>query len=190
MMNDYATPENMEVVRREVRRMLRRVPHHVDRGDIESAAALGLVHAARSYRKSTNVPFHAYAIRRIRGTIIDSLRDWNHTRRQGDKPVFVPVDEVLHIPDATVPYDEMVEYIRQREYLYRKINEITNARHRQMFWLYLQGMSTVKIARQLGVAECLPSVVIRKKLLQWKHEYQQQTATLFARGCSLTSMAS
>jgi RNA polymerase sigma factor for flagellar operon FliA len=55
-----------------------RYPRHVDRAELWSAGATGLVEASRSYRAETGIPFHRYAAIRIRGAIIDSTRkrDW------------------------------------------------------------------------------------------------------------------
>ena len=53
-------------------------PRHVDRDDLWSAGALGLVDAAARYDARTEVPFVSYATVRIRGSAIDSTRrrDW------------------------------------------------------------------------------------------------------------------
>lgn len=63
-----------------------RYPAHVDRGELWSAGALGLVDASRKYDPSTGVPFDRYANIRIRGAVIDSTRhrDWasRSVRRQ------------------------------------------------------------------------------------------------------------
>ena len=55
-----------------------RYPRHVDRAELWSAGAAGLVDAARRYDPDTGVPFARYASIRIRGAIIDSTRsrDW------------------------------------------------------------------------------------------------------------------
>ncbi|MHB8671498.1 MAG: sigma-70 family RNA polymerase sigma factor [Acidimicrobiales bacterium] len=50
-------------------------PHHVDREELSRAGALGLVEAARRYDPERGVPFARYAAQRIRGAILDALRD-------------------------------------------------------------------------------------------------------------------
>lgn len=57
-------------------------PRHIDRGELWSAGAFGLVEASRRYDPSTGVPFASFARLRIRGAIIDSARtrDWASRR--------------------------------------------------------------------------------------------------------------
>jgi RNA polymerase sigma factor for flagellar operon FliA len=65
---------NLELIHQEVGRMLLHVPASVEKGDLESAAAGGLLSAVEHYRPATNVPFAAFALKRIRGAIMDELR--------------------------------------------------------------------------------------------------------------------
>lgn len=53
-------------------------PRHVDREDLATAGALGLVEAARRYDPARGVPFDRFAAQRIRGAILDAVRaaDW------------------------------------------------------------------------------------------------------------------
>lgn len=55
-----------------------RVPRSVDRGDLSSAAMLGLFQAARAWESDRGVSFEAFARHRIRGALLDELRgrDW------------------------------------------------------------------------------------------------------------------
>ncbi len=70
--------KNLPLVGYQVAELLRRVPSFVQREDLASAGSLALVQAANSYDPSTGVPFHRYAIYRIRGAMLDELRsmDW------------------------------------------------------------------------------------------------------------------
>ena len=70
--------EHMPLVGHLVREMLARVPQHVNRDDLMSAGYAALVHAARGFDTSRNVPFARFAAARIRGALLDELRglDW------------------------------------------------------------------------------------------------------------------
>jgi RNA polymerase sigma factor for flagellar operon FliA len=59
-------------------RLLRRMPPNVDVDDLVQTGMVGLLEAAQRYRDSKGSSFVAYAIRRIRGAILDSSRrsDW------------------------------------------------------------------------------------------------------------------
>lgn len=50
------------------------LPDSVDRDDLFSAACMGLVESMQRFNKSMNVDFKAYAERRIKGAMLDTLR--------------------------------------------------------------------------------------------------------------------
>lgn len=60
------------------RRIFDRLPQHVPFEDLVHAGVIGLIEAIRSYDATKSVPLKSYAKFRIRGAIIDSLRemDW------------------------------------------------------------------------------------------------------------------
>jgi len=66
------------LVREIVQRFALRLPRSVDRGDLETAANVGLMAAVASYDSTRGVRFEAYADMRIRGAVLDELRqqDW------------------------------------------------------------------------------------------------------------------
>lgn len=70
--------EHLDLVQQIVNQVAMRYPRHVDRNELWSAGATGLVEASRSYDPDTGIPFPRYASIRIRGSIIDSTRkrDW------------------------------------------------------------------------------------------------------------------
>ncbi|MDP8970132.1 MAG: sigma-70 family RNA polymerase sigma factor, partial [Actinomycetota bacterium] len=61
-----------------VAEIVARIPRHVDRDDLLSAATVGLVQAARSFDPDRGISFQSYARIRIRGAVVDELRsrDW------------------------------------------------------------------------------------------------------------------
>lgn len=60
------------------RRIFERLPQHVPFEDLVNAGVIGLIEAIRSYDPTKSVPLKSFAKFRIRGAIIDSLRelDW------------------------------------------------------------------------------------------------------------------
>src|SRR5579863_3270037 len=64
-----------------------RLPQHVDLEDLVSAGVIGLLEASRSFDSTKNAQFKTFAKFRIRGAILDSLReiDWGSRlmRRRG-----------------------------------------------------------------------------------------------------------
>lgn len=63
------------MVRAVARRMHRTLPRHIDLDDVISAGYLGLVDAASKFESSRQTHFRSYAEFRVRGAILDSLRD-------------------------------------------------------------------------------------------------------------------
>lgn len=65
---------------------IKKLPRHVDFEALKGAALEGLCHAARSYDKTKNVSFRAWAARRIMGQMLDEMRALDHlSRRDRDK---------------------------------------------------------------------------------------------------------
>jgi RNA polymerase sigma factor for flagellar operon FliA len=70
--------EHLPLVEHVVRRVASSFPGYVDRGELLSAGRLGLTEAAARFDFGLKVPFAPYAARRIRGAVLDHLRnhDW------------------------------------------------------------------------------------------------------------------
>lgn len=66
--------ENLELVDKIVRGMLRRLPAHIDKADLIQQGRIGLMEAARRYDPTSAASFKTFATYRIRGEIIDGLR--------------------------------------------------------------------------------------------------------------------
>jgi RNA polymerase sigma factor for flagellar operon FliA len=70
--------QNMPLVGHLVREAMNRLPAHVNRDDLVSAGMTALVLSARSFEEGRGVPFARFAAIRIRGALLDELRnmDW------------------------------------------------------------------------------------------------------------------
>ncbi len=70
--------QHLPLVRHVVFQVAVHFPRHVDREELATAGALGLVEAARRYDGARGVPFDRFAAQRIRGAILDAVRaaDW------------------------------------------------------------------------------------------------------------------
>ncbi|MBW8827383.1 MAG: FliA/WhiG family RNA polymerase sigma factor [Acidobacteria bacterium] len=66
---------HLALVQHAVNGIASRIPRRVPIDELVSAGMLGLVKAARSYDPTRGVPFEGYAITRIRGAVLDELRD-------------------------------------------------------------------------------------------------------------------
>src|SRR5277367_1984617 len=84
--NDLVTQELSEVYYI-ASRIRERLPQQVDLEDLVSAGVIGLLEASKSFNEAKNAQFKTFAKFRIRGAILDSLReiDWGSRlmRRRG-----------------------------------------------------------------------------------------------------------
>ena len=75
---DRVVLENLSLVRAIAIRVHESLPVHVDLDDLVHAGVLGLFDAASKYNPDKKVIFQSYAKHRVKGAILDSLRqlDW------------------------------------------------------------------------------------------------------------------
>ena len=106
--------EHMPLAQRAVSDMLQRVPRHVSRGDLMSAAMAGMAQAARAYDPNRGISFDRFASARIRGALLDELRsrDWaSRSVRARARTVAVAVDDLTakngQVPSSTEVADHL-----------------------------------------------------------------------------------
>src|SRR5271169_409282 len=77
-LRDRVVLDHLPLVKAIAIRVHENLPVHVDLDDLTHAGVLGLFDAVAKYDAEKNVAFHAYAKHRIKGAILDSLRqlDW------------------------------------------------------------------------------------------------------------------
>ncbi len=75
--------EGLELVRRTAFRLARRLPAHIDVGDLIGAGTEGLLRAIDDFDSSRGTRFEAYASARIKGTMLDELRSADNFTRYG-----------------------------------------------------------------------------------------------------------
>jgi RNA polymerase sigma factor for flagellar operon FliA len=70
--------DHLSLVQHAVGEVISRVPRHVSRDDLESAALFGLAQAARTFDPARGIAFEHHAANRVRGALLDELRgaDW------------------------------------------------------------------------------------------------------------------
>lgn len=75
---DQLITEYLPMVTAVAAHIRRSIPVHVEMDDLANAGVMGLLEAASKYEEDKNVAFPVYARHRIRGAILDSLRqmDW------------------------------------------------------------------------------------------------------------------
>lgn len=93
--------EHLELVTAIASTMRLRLPRHLDLNELESAGHLGLVEAASRFDRRLGVPFGAFARPRIRGAILEYLRQLDPLTRTQRR----------HVKEANGTfYDEQLEW--------------------------------------------------------------------------------
>lgn len=103
---DRLVIEHVGLVKALACRLAQRLPPSVEVADLIGVGVVGLIEAAQRYRPSTGVPFDAFARQRLRGAMLDALRelDWaprsvRKLRRQHDEAIARLRHELGREPD-------------------------------------------------------------------------------------------
>ncbi|HZU75007.1 MAG TPA: sigma-70 family RNA polymerase sigma factor [Acidimicrobiales bacterium] len=111
---DQLVREHLGLVHRAVSDMLQRVPRHVSRSDLTSAAMAGLAQAARSYDPARGIAFDRFASARIRGALLDELRsrDWaSRSVRSRARQLSAAVDDLTATMGQAPSPDQIAQHI-------------------------------------------------------------------------------
>jgi RNA polymerase sigma factor FliA len=121
--------EHLPIVRSVAHQIYRRLPQHLDFDDMVSAGSIGLMDACARFDPAKRVPFPSYAKLRIRGAILDSLRDldWGpRWLRQKSRGIDVAVNALTarlgRTPNETEVAQEMGLQIAQYHKLLDQLN--------------------------------------------------------------------
>ena len=104
---DDLVRQHLPMVHHVVADMIARVPRHIPRDELMSAARFGLVQAARAYDPSRGVSFDRYARRRMQGALLDDLRsrDWASRRVRAQARKVRSVTDELTVSLGRLPTD-------------------------------------------------------------------------------------
>lgn len=100
--------ENLPLVGYIARETAARLPRHLDIDDLSGAGSLALVQAARSFDPGMGVPFARFASTRIRGAMIDQMRqrDWASRSLRSRARAVAAVTETLTAALHRSPTDD------------------------------------------------------------------------------------
>ncbi len=105
---DELVRENLPLVGYIARETAARLPRHLDIDDLSGAGSLALVQAARSFDPGMGVPFARFASTRIRGAMIDQMRqrDWASRSLRSRARAVSAVNETLTAALHRAPTDD------------------------------------------------------------------------------------
>jgi len=124
---------HMPLVKTALNRVAAHLPAHVDRDDLLEAGMVGLVSAAERYEASRNVKFSTYAMSRVRGAMLDALRDADWLPRSTRNDVGRMEAERVrleHERGGPVSDDDLAHSLKMAR---RKLNRLTRSASRAAF---------------------------------------------------------
>jgi len=143
-----------------------------DREDLIAAGVVGLVQAAQRYRGDLGASFGAYAARRVRGQVLDALRDRDPLTRSArrayreaqkiaeDLPppyVEISLDRLAELGDAGVPTPGAVAAPTHRDPRWdgvaRELRSLSKLERRVIVLSYGRGLTLREIGLQVGLSE-------------------------------------
>jgi len=162
----------MSLVHEEVGRMLRRLPPSVQKDDLVAAGAVGLMDALRKNAVADRGPqFEWYARIRIRGAVLDELRNEDWLSRTARAEVTVRAEQEQRSTTVVVGFEDLPEHKRlmpaseedsplelaerqsQRSALSRAVAELPEREAQIIQMHYFQGFQFKEIAAALKVSE-------------------------------------
>jgi RNA polymerase sigma factor for flagellar operon FliA len=142
----------------------RELPRSVDIDELKSAAYMGLVKAANRFDPKCNVPFPAYARWRIRGEILDYLRElrWDKSAKVQNAD-----QEVLEILYSThdVSYTE--------EFFGKVTKSLSAIGQKVVILYYVQERTLKEIGTLLGLSESRISQILSQSRSEIKRRFSE-----------------
>lgn len=177
--SDALAVSHMRFARKLAERFSRGLPSQADQDALESDALLALLRAARSFDPDRGTSFKTYAGHRIRGAMIDGVRERNSfDRRKRWQPTVISLDTVVaHDFEGNIltlggllecrgePVGAAIERKDEVDLLLRPLNR----KHRSMVRQYYMAEATqAKIGRRHGLSASRVSQQLRaaRQLLQ------------------------
>jgi RNA polymerase sigma factor for flagellar operon FliA len=144
-----------------------------DREDLIAAGVVGLVQAAQRYRGDLGASFGAYAARRVRGQVLDALRERDPLTRSArrayreaqriseDLPppyVEISLDRLAELGDSGVAAPDATEAPRTRrdprwDCVVRELRSLTKLERRVIVLSFGRGLTLREIGVQVGLSE-------------------------------------
>lgn len=168
---------HVDVLRRCVNRFAAKLPPHIDRDELVSAAQLGLVKAAQRFDPGRETSFESYAYTRMVGAMLDALRDQDengrHDRARGERllttrggeRVMAPLVTLVSLSGPAHAYEESASLEEEladdtNAYSYAEtVADLMAAisvlpkRHQYVILQRAAGITDREIGEQLGVTE-------------------------------------
>jgi RNA polymerase sigma factor for flagellar operon FliA len=125
---DALVMECLPLVKYIAHRIANRVPSHVDVDDLINSGIIGLINAAERFEPERNIKFKTYAEQRIRGEILDSLRDLDwvpRTLRRKKREIEAAFQEIEQRLGRAATDEEVAEHLAiSLDELHKSLDEL------------------------------------------------------------------
>ncbi|HEX2572773.1 MAG TPA: sigma-70 family RNA polymerase sigma factor [Polyangia bacterium] len=153
----------LEMVRRIAGSIVRHLPAHVDREELISLGYMGLVEARERFDASRGVPFAAFAAMRVRGAMLDGLRQIDvvsrgeraRLRRSNEAASVKRVDFACAESSAApvAPVDEELASYQQRQLLWKAFRVLSERQRLIVQRYFFEEQPLKTIGKELGLSE-------------------------------------
>ncbi len=160
VLEDKLVRDNLALVHYVVSDMAARIPRHVSRDDLESAAMAGLAQAARSFDPDRGIVFERYAATRIRGSLLDELRgrDWaSRSVRFKARRMSVASDELMNKLGRVPSLEELADHLGMEK---KAVQTVTDDVHRAVVLNYDSVLADGDSEHLMPSDQASPDVVI------------------------------
>jgi RNA polymerase sigma factor for flagellar operon FliA len=140
---DALITENIPLVRAIARNLIVRLPPSFELDDLVAAGNIGLIEAAQRFEVERGVPYSAYACRRIRGAMRDSIR-----RKEWLSATCAPLDEhPSYLPD----YDRLIERTETAKVVIKCLDDLPDREKQLIESHYYKERYVRDAGREIGV---------------------------------------
>ena len=160
---DRLVRENLALVDYAVNHLLARLPRHVPRDELVSAAMAGLAQAARSFEPARDTSFDHYAPARIRGALLDELRsrDWaSRSVRTKARRMLAATDELTATLGRTPTTPELADKLGVAA---KAVNALADDVHRSVVLNYESIVADGGGEWTLPSDDCSPDMVLLER---------------------------
>lgn len=160
------------LVERIARRMRLRLPRHLDPDDLLSDGLMGLLDAQRSFDWGRGVPFAAFAIKRIRGAMLDGVRR-RYRAARAELPLRHP-----NLICADDPCTRQLECCEARD----RLQALTRRQRLGLVLHYIEGLSLRETGSVLGTSEAGAGMLLGRALRKLRESKKQPRGRRGPRG--------
>src|SRR5919199_1753556 len=148
--------DNLGLVGHLAREAAARLPRHLDADDLVGAGSLALVQAARAFDPELGVPFARFASTRIRGAMLDHMRqrDWaTRSVRSRARSLATAAEELTKALHRQPTDAELAAAAGMSEQDVRAVLQVPDRARLVVTGYYLEDRQLTDIAEELGVTQ-------------------------------------